>query len=68
MGLDIDPNKPLVAVVSRLVPQKGIHLIKAAVYRTVQQGGQFVLLGSGHSDGIFKGMATSEFKDHPDCR
>ena len=68
LGLNIDPSKPLVAVVSRLVPQKGIHLIKAAVYRTVQQGGQFVLLGSGHSDGIFKGMAASEFKDHPDCR
>ena len=27
-----------------------------------------MLLGSGHSDGIFKNMATSEFKDHPDCR
>jgi glycosyltransferase involved in cell wall biosynthesis len=45
LGLNVDPKKPLVAVVSRLVPQKGIHLIKSAVYRTVQQGGQFVLLG-----------------------
>jgi len=68
LGLNVDPKKPLVAVVSRLVPQKGIHLIKSAVYRTVQQGGQFVLLGSGHSDGIFKNMASNEFKDHPDCR
>jgi len=68
LGMNVDPNKPLVAVVSRLVPQKGIHLIKAAVYRTVQQGGQFVLLGSGHSDGVFKAMAAGEFKDHPDCR
>ena len=37
-------------------------------HRTVQQGGQFVLLGSGHSDGVFKGLASGEFKDHPDCR
>ncbi len=28
LGLEVDPRKPLVAVVSRLVPQKGIHLIK----------------------------------------
>ena len=68
LGLAVDPKKPLVAVVSRLVPQKGIHLIKSAVYRTAQQGGQFVLLGSGHSDGVFKGMATGDFKDHPDVR
>ncbi len=43
--MPIDSNKPLVAVVSRLVPQKGINLIRAAVHRTVQKGGQFVLLG-----------------------
>ena len=68
LGLSPESNKPLVAVVSRLVPQKGIHLIKAAIYRTVQQGGQFVLLGSGHADGIFKQMMTTDFKDHPDCK
>ena len=66
--MSVDSNKPLVAVVSRLVPQKGIHLIKASVYRTVQQGGQFVLLGSGHADGIFKQMMATDFKDHPDCK
>jgi hypothetical protein len=39
------------------------------VYRSVHHhGGQFVLLGSGHADGIFKGMAETDFKDHPDCR
>jgi glycogen synthase len=68
LGLNVDPKKPLIVVVSRLVPQKGINLIKSAVYRTVQLGGQFVLLGSGHSDGIFRGMANSDFKDHKDCR
>ena len=44
--MDIAPDKPLVAVISRLVPQKGIHLIEHSVGRTVSQGGQFVLLGN----------------------
>ena len=37
---------------------QGIHLIRHAVYRTVEQGGQFVLLGSGHADGDFRAMAA----------
>ncbi|PNW71709.1 hypothetical protein CHLRE_16g665800v5 [Chlamydomonas reinhardtii] len=68
LGLEVDPRKPLVAVVSRLVPQKGIHLIKAALFRTVEKGGQFVLLGSGHSDPAFRQLADGQFKDHPNCR
>lgn len=35
-----------VSVVTRLVHQKGIHLIKHAAWRTLERGGQFVLLGS----------------------
>lgn len=68
LGLDVDPSKPLVACITRLVPQKGIHLIRHAIYRTKELGGQFVLLGSGHADGEFKAMADGEFKDHPDVR
>lgn len=37
LGLEEDDKKPIVAVVSRLVPQKGIHLIRAAIYRTLSQ-------------------------------
>ena len=37
---------PIVGVVTRLVHQKGIHLIKHAAWRTLERGGQFVLLGS----------------------
>ena len=33
---------------------QGIHLIRHAVYRTAELGGQFVLLGSGHADGDFR--------------
>ena len=47
---------------------QGIHLIRHAVYRTVEQNGQFVLLGSGHADGDFRAMAEGDFKGHPHVR
>ena len=37
-GMTVDPRTPLVAVISRLVPQKGIHLIEHAAARTLQLG------------------------------
>ena len=54
LGLDVAKEKPLVVCVTRLVPQKGIHLIRHGIFRTLEQGGQFVLLGSGHADGDFR--------------
>ncbi len=32
--------------ITRLVPQKGVHLIRHSIYRTLERGGQFILLGS----------------------
>ncbi|CAN1829594.1 Probable starch synthase 4, chloroplastic/amyloplastic [Linum perenne] len=47
LGLSNDNvRKPLVGCITRLVPQKGVHLIRHAIYRTLELGGQFVLLGS----------------------
>lgn len=61
LGLDVDPSSPLVICVTRLVPQKGVHLIKRALVRTCRDlGGQFVLLGTGHADGDFRGLNESE--------
>ncbi|KAJ1427192.1 Starch synthase, catalytic domain [Sesbania bispinosa] len=37
---------PLLGVISRLTHQKGIHLIKHAIWRMLERGGQVVLLGS----------------------
>ena len=45
MGL-ANMDVPIVGVVTRLTHQKGIHLIKHAAWRTLERGGQFVLLGS----------------------
>lgn len=39
-------KKPLVACITRLVQQKGPHLIAHALERTLERGGQFALLGS----------------------
>lgn len=39
-------NKPMVGVVTRLTGQKGVHLIKHCAHKTLERGGQFVLLGS----------------------
>ncbi|KDP20743.1 hypothetical protein JCGZ_21214 [Jatropha curcas] len=37
---------PLVGIITRLTHQKGIHLIKHAIWRTLDRNGQVVLLGS----------------------
>eukprot|EP00898_Chlorokybus_atmophyticus_P003449 jgi/Chlat1/4104/Chrsp26S04135 len=50
----VDGRRPLVCAVSRLVQQKGVHLIRHAIYRTLELGGQFVLLGSTHDPAIKK--------------
>ena len=63
LGLAIDPAAPLLICVTRLVPQKGIHLIAAAMRRTAERGGQFVLLGTGHADGVFRDMMANDFRD-----
>ena len=42
LGLDVAPDRPLVACITRLVPQKGIHLIKHAIGRTAEQGREVV--------------------------
>jgi starch synthase len=39
-------DRPLVATIARLVPQKGVELIRDAIFHTLEEGGQFILLGS----------------------
>lgn len=46
--LGLEPSdKALFAVVSRLVPNKGLELMEGAAEAVLKEGGQFVLLGSG---------------------
>lgn len=45
LALDVC-DAPLVVCITRLVPQKGLDLIEHGLYRTLEKGGQFVLLGT----------------------
>jgi starch synthase len=68
LGMDVNPDKPLVVCVSRLVPQKGVDLIRHAISHVKDQGGQFVLLGSGHSDPPFSQAAETVYKRDQDVK
>jgi len=62
------PGTPVVGVVARLTQQKGVHLIKHAAKRTLEQGGQFVLLGSspdGNVQNDFNNLANEFNQKHP---
>ncbi len=50
-----DKFKPVVAVVSRLDPQKGVQLISHSIFYALANGAQFVLLGSS---------SDAEINDH----
>ncbi len=49
LGLDVDPNVPMLGVVCRMVEQKGIDLIIDLLPKLSRQKVQFVCLGSGVS-------------------
>lgn len=65
--VDDGTRAPLVICITRLVPQKGVGMIEAAARWTKANGGQFVLLGTGGSDGPLRAMA-GQMKDDPDLR
>lgn len=64
-----DSYKPIVASVGRLDPQKGVHLIRHALYYALSKGAQFVLLGSSPEPGINAEFweLKHQFNDNPDC-
>lgn len=45
-----DKNKPLIAIISRLVNQKGLNLIRDMEYELQKLDANFVILGSGDKD------------------
>jgi len=60
-------HRPIVGCIARLVPQKGIDLIKHALLHIVEKGGQFVLLGSSPIPAINSDFHELKhlFADHP---
>ncbi|XP_022716112.1 starch synthase 3, chloroplastic/amyloplastic-like isoform X2 [Durio zibethinus] len=60
---------PLVGIITRLTHQKGIHLIKHAICRTLERNGQVVLLGSAPDPRIqndFVNLANQLHSTHGD--
>ncbi|XVF26047.1 hypothetical protein REPUB_Repub13aG0266100 [Reevesia pubescens] len=60
---------PLVGIITRLTHQKGIHLIKHAIGRTLERNGQVVLLGSAPDPRIqndFVNLANQLHSSHGD--
>lgn len=54
-------RKPLVVCITRLVAQKGLHLIRHAIKYVEELGGQMVVLGkasNGQVENEFEGLAT----------
>lgn len=65
MGLEVNPDIPLIGVVSRLVGQKGLDLLASVMDRIVSEMQvQFAILGSGEKDlETFYGQLPAR---HPD--
>lgn len=64
-----DGSRPIVSYVGRLDTQKGLHLIRHSIFYSLQQGAQFVLLGSGSEHGINEDFwhLRQRLNDNPDC-
>jgi ADP-glucose type glycogen/starch synthase len=65
-----DAKRPLFCCVSRLVPQKGVHLLKAAIFHVLSLGGQFILQGTSQDPVIKKEFdeLAIQFENHPHVR
>ncbi len=64
-----DGYKPILAYVGRLDTQKGVHLIKHALFYALEHGTQFVLLGASPDAGVNQEFWSlkHELNDNPDC-
>ncbi|MEG0075986.1 MAG: glycogen synthase GlgA [Eubacterium sp.] len=49
LGLPINPDIPMISMITRLVEQKGLDLIAAVIHEILQMNLQLVILGTGDS-------------------
>lgn len=66
LGLPLEPDAPIVGIVSRLAQQKGIDVFAGALPDVLSLGAQVVVLGSGErwAEDLFKRMSAT----HPRFR
>ena len=62
-----EEHRPIIGCIARLVPQKGIDLIKHTIEHIVEKKGQFVLLGSSPIPSINAEFhkLRCQYSDHP---
>lgn len=63
-------NKPLIAAIARLVPQKGIELLKNTLTYAQEKGAQYILLGTAPDPAVHKEFSelAERYASHPDIR
>lgn len=61
--------KPIIAYIGRLDSQKGVELIRHAIFYSLERGCQFVLLGSAPDHAINSHFwhLKNHLNNHPDC-
>jgi len=64
MGLPVDENKPVIAMITRLVEQKGLDLVSAVIHEILQMEIQFIVLGTG--DAAYENMLRDVAYTYPD--
>jgi starch synthase len=64
-----DNEKPIVAFIGRLDPQKGLELVRHAIFQSLERGAQVVLLGSSPDHAINSDFwhLKQMLNDSPDC-
>ncbi|RNA70669.1 glycogen synthase GlgA [Alteribacter keqinensis] len=63
-GLPVDGEKPLYVIISRLVEQKGFHLVQHILDEFLQEDVQVAVLGTG--EGEFEGFFYHAQERHPE--
>jgi starch synthase len=63
-GLPIESERPIIAIISRLVGQKGYDLIRQAAHRMLETGAFFIALGAGAKE--YEDFLQSLHDAHPD--
>ena len=64
LGLPVDPNTPLLAMITRMDPQKGVDIALNGLHRVVDQSWQAIILGTGipHLESAVRSL-QDEFPD-----
>lgn len=63
-GLPVDGDKPLYTIITRLVEQKGLHLVSHILHEFIEEDLQLILLGTG--DPEFEHFFAEAANRHPD--